>query len=123
MADLNSVEEVEVEDYVVRVGKSPTGYEAAVIGVKGTEKEKEQMGSPFMFTMKTKQVTEDVDAPVMIAGHRWVAIGLAVEAYEWRHTNVEPSFDGLDETNVSDIDAEDLIEAIESQSVSTDSKL
>lgn len=123
MADLNSVEEVEVEDYVVRVGKGPSGYEAAVIGVSGVEKEKKQMGSPFMYTMKTKQVTEDVDAPVMIADHRWVAIGLAIEAYEWRQTDVEPSFDGLDRTNVSDIDAQDLIDAIEAQGVTDDSKL
>lgn len=94
MIDINTVETVEAEDYTVRVGHGEQGYEAVVL-----EEERQSggfggRGHPLMQGVMMVQMTRQTGpdqsneerepvGPVVEAPHRWVAIGLAIEAYEW----------------------------------------
>lgn len=89
MIDINTVETVEAEDYTVRVGHGEEGYEAVVLE---EEQQSGGRGHPLMQGVMMVQMTRGPDqsneerepmGPVVEAPHRWVAIGLAIEAYEW----------------------------------------
>jgi len=93
MIDINTVETVEAEDYTVRVGHGEQGYEAVVLEEEQRSGAARPGGHPFLTNMvvvqggpgNSSQPDEEREpmGPVVEAPHRWVAIGLAIEAYKW----------------------------------------
>jgi len=93
MIDINTVETVEAEDYTVRVGHGEQGYEAVVLEEEQQSRGSGGRGHPLMQGVMMVQMTRGQPSPpdeerkpmgpVVEAPHRWVAIGLAIEAYEW----------------------------------------
>jgi hypothetical protein len=96
MTDITTIEEVSAGGYTVRVGRTGDGegYEAVVLDEDGGSDTptKSLFGTPFApvdFNIDTDDA-EPVTAPTVTAPHRWVAIGLAIEAYEWGEIDEAP---------------------------------
>lgn len=85
MSDITTVEEVSAGDYQVRVAQTDDGaaWEAVVIGESGGGASMGMAG--MMLGMPTPDSDDGGDplGPPVTAPHRWVAIGFAIEAYEW----------------------------------------
>lgn len=96
-SDITTIEEVEAGDYTVRVAHADTasGYEAVVIGHdEGSSQTATGPGMgtlTFMTTVNTDDDSDndEIDAPPVVAPHKWVAVGFAIEAYEWGQVNEE----------------------------------
>lgn len=117
MSDITTVEEVQAEDYTVRVAQTADGsaWEAVVLSEdSGGSSGPSVGGMSGMLVMSTgsddTDDSEDDDAPVgppVTAPHRWVAIGFAIEAYEWRQVD-EDVVDVDDAYKVTEIEDADL---------------
>jgi len=90
MSDITTIEEVQAGNYTVRVGRDGDGYEAVVID-KTSGSTGNFSSSPLgmaSFTVSTSTSNDDDDdevlGPPATAPHKWVAVGFAIEAYEWR---------------------------------------
>lgn len=113
MIDINTIEKIEHSDYTVRVGSNDDGYEAVVVTEGGGQ---EVNMHPFMQSaIVTASSEEEVQAPVVSAPHKHVAVGLAVDAYEWKQID-EDVTDGSElygHTEIEGVSAEELIEELE----------
>jgi len=114
-SDITSIEEVEAGGYTVRVGKSDKAgaWEATVIS-EGSSDPSPQLAGMFMHinTTSTTDQREVVEGPPVCAPHKWVAVGFAIEAYEWRGTGTDTETvpDTYDSVTLedADIDADEL---------------
>jgi len=97
-SDLTTVDTVEAGDYTVRVARATdeAGYEAVVVEESsGTGPTPGKMlFFPTPADLRTTDTSDDAEdetplGPPVTAPHRWVAIGLAIEAYEWGEINEE----------------------------------
>lgn len=119
MTDITTVEEVSAGDYTVRVAQTDDGraWEAVVIS-EGDDSTSRTGGMAGLFTIAARSSSDDEDSepgplgPPVTAPHRWVAVGFAIEAYEWGEVGEEPvdvesgygmtSIDGLNITDERD---------------------
>lgn len=113
-ADLTTVETVDAGEYRVRVAQTDDGaaWEAVVIDDDARRSGSSNSGTPSPIqyiqmgtAMKTPDADDDGDAPIgqpVTAPHRWVAIGFAIEAYEWGQINETPE-DVADAYEASDV--------------------
>jgi len=129
-ADLSTVETVTVEGYEVRVARTADGtaWQAVVTDADSSPDTTQLPGMlGMMATTSGSGDTSDADpdGPSVIAPHRWVAIGFAIEAYEWGEINESPgsvadaygdvTVNGTDllDLNVMEIDADELAAELE----------
>lgn len=94
MSDITTIEEVDAGEYTVRVAQTDDGqaWEAVVVSEDGASSPN-PTGMMVMLSNRTPDADDSDDAPVgtpVTAPHRWVAIGFAIEAYEWETVNEEP---------------------------------
>ena len=97
-SDITSIEEVQAGDYTVRVGKAAKAgaWEATVISEGSSDPSPHMAGMYLTFGASPKATPGDdssagVEGPPVCAPHKWVAVGFAIEAYEWRNTDTEVS--------------------------------
>lgn len=96
-SDLSTVEEVEAGEYTVRVAQADDGaaYEAVVVDDDATTGSSPPSAFGAAFLRPQMSVTSDDsddETPIgtaVTAPHRWVAIGFAIEVYEWRQLGEE----------------------------------
>lgn len=97
MTDITTIEEVEAGDYTVRVGHTDDGsaWEAVVLSEdSSTGGTANWHTNLVMASMGHSSSSDDSDdetpiGPPATAPHKWVAVGFAIEAYEWRETEQE----------------------------------
>lgn len=125
MTDLTTIEEVQAGGYTVRVGQNESGgYDAVVIEAPGDGETTTSIEPNSMFYSSgldvsfSKKNSESVDhAPAMTAPHRWVAVGYAIEAYQFAAIDDGESIQELD-VSVSgglsgvSVDADDVVEEL-----------
>lgn len=96
-AALGTVETVAAEDYTVRVAQTADGaaWQAVVVETDTGSDGPSLGGHPLL--MMQAATNDDADAddavpcgPTVTAPHRWVAIGFAIEAYEFGEIDEEP---------------------------------
>lgn len=116
MTDITTIEEVQAEDYTVRVARTADGtaWEAVVISSDGTDTTTPGLQLPVSLGYSPNSTSDNSDdeddtdplGPPVTAPHRWVAIGFAIEAYEWDQINEEPVDvpDGYEFAEVHDAD-------------------
>lgn len=98
MSDITTVEEVQAEDYTVRVAQTDDGtaWEAVVL----SEDDPDVSPGPRMAMIfapgsgsRSNSTESGTDSqpigPPVTAPHRWVAIGFAIEALEWQNVGGE----------------------------------
>jgi hypothetical protein len=100
MSDITTVEEVQAGDYTVRVAQTDDGsaWEAVVLSESGGSTNVgygSKSGPGLMFTLPSVGSDDDTDddaplGPPVVAPHKWVAVGFAIEAYEWGQVNETP---------------------------------
>lgn len=96
MTDITTVEEVDAGEYTVRVAQTEDGaaWEAVVIGEGGSTSGSAPGGMAGLFTIGYTPSSDDSEpgplGPPVTAPHRWVAVGFAIEAYEWGEVGEEP---------------------------------
>ena len=86
-ADITTIDEVDAGSYTVRVGHAEDGYAATVIDSGGSDLPNPRSVGGMLAMMHADTTDDDSDeviAPAVTAPHKWVAVGLAIEAYEWR---------------------------------------
>lgn len=98
MTDITTVEEVSAEGYTVRVGQTDDGsaWEAVVLTDDSGDDNSVAVGMPQLLMAAAGTDSDDADdtapvGPPVTAPHRWVAIGLAIEAYEFRESDDHPA--------------------------------
>jgi len=127
MTDITTIEEVQAGDYTVRVGQTGggAGYRAVVTGTDSGR----PTGMAGMIVMANESSIDtgddDVHAPAVTAPHRWVAVGLAIEAYEWDdigesadapsdvYEDSAVEGDGLLDLDVMDMTADEIVAELE----------
>jgi len=97
-SDLTTVETVTAGDYEVRVAQTGDGraWEAVVLtDDAGTSSLNSQIVFGHVSTGKRggTESGDETAAPAVTAPHKWVAVGFAIEAFEWRQAD-----GGSDET-------------------------
>lgn len=99
MSDITTVETVEAGGYTVRVAHTDDGtaWEAVVVSEEvSSGSSSSPMTTAHMLTFSPSSDSSDDsdtdDAPIgtpATAPHKWVAVGFAIERYEWRQVGEE----------------------------------
>lgn len=98
-ADLSTVETVSAEEHTVRVARTADGtaWQATAIDGDGgsashSSGRLKTISIAAAISNNTPDSDDDADlpGPTVTAPHRWVAIGFAIEAYEWGEVGEEP---------------------------------
>lgn len=118
MVDIATVDKVEAGGHTIRVGHTEDGsaWEAGV--VDESSEVNAAPGTPLFMRSILQQVQDDSDGdpvgPIVEAPHKWVAVGFAIEAYEWAEVGegTVPVEDAYDEV-VGVVDAEEVIEELQ----------
>lgn len=119
MTDIRTVETVTAGDHTVRVGHSDDGsmWEAVVLS-DGSPSSRPGMLSVMAYVNDGSRSGDgDPKGPVVRAPHKWVAVGLAVEAYEWGEVGgeVEDAADCYGMAEGATEDADEILDELEGE--------
>ncbi|QLH80997.1 hypothetical protein [Halosimplex pelagicum] len=118
-SDLATADEVDAGEYTVRVAQTDDGqaWEAIVLSADSGGPSMQGMAGMIAMTSLSK-AGDDGDEPLgppVTAPHKWVAVGFAIEAYEWGQVGETPVDvdDGYDRVTVDGKPIEDAsLEAV-----------